>query len=403
MTWDDLKRAQLAAELEELDRQGLQRVLRTLDSAQAPHISLDGRQVVNLSANNYLGLAAHPAIRQAARGAIDEWGVGSAASRLIVGNTRLHDQLERRLAQFHQTPDAVLFNSGYHANLGVIGGLVGNGDLIFSDALNHASIIDGCRLSRATVLVYPHRDLVGLEGLLREHSRHSGRRLIVTESVFSMDGDRADLVALARLAGQYQCWLMVDEAHAIGVVGSHGQGLAAALGLQSAVDILVGTLGKAIGSFGGYAAGGAEVCALFRQRARSFVFTTALPAPIVAASIAGLDLLEGAEGERRRAQLWRHIADMDAGLVSLGIRERSSEQMSAIFPILVGDASQTMGICEELFERGLHIQGIRPPTVPRGTSRLRLTLMATHSDGDLQRVMGALTDLVATGRLQPAP
>src|SRR5215470_573195 len=277
---------------------GLQRSVRPVDGAQDVRVIVEGRSVLSLCSNNYLGLANHPALIEAAVDAARRYGVGSAASRLISGSMRVHHDLEAKLAAFKRAEACLLFTSGYHANLGVISSLVGDGDAVFSDALNHASIIDGCRLSRAAVHVYPHADMAQLEQQLR--AVRARRRLIVTDSVFSMDGDSAPLQAICELAEAHEAMVMVDEAHATGVVGARGAGLVDALGLEPRVTVQMGTLGKALGTFGAYVAGSRELIDYLVNRARTFIFTTALPPPLIAAAAAALSIVER-EPERRTA------------------------------------------------------------------------------------------------------
>ena len=365
----------IASELAALDAAGLRRRLRTIDGSQAAEILVDGRRVVNFSANNYLGLADSPVLREAAVAAMHEHGFGAGASRLIVGNLSPHRALEARIARWKRTESALLFNSGYHANVGVISALVGPDDVVFSDALNHASIIDGCRLSRARVVVYPHLDVETLRAsLAREPGR---RRLVVSDSIFSMDGDRAPVAALAALARDHGALLAVDEAHATGLIAD-----------DTPVDLRIGTLGKALGCFGAYVAASAALVDLLSQRARSFVFTTALPVPVVAAAHAAIDWLETDAGRARVAALAENCSHFHA-------RRGLAGAPSHIVPILVrdGDPRRAMAACEALLERGIFAQGIRPPTVPPGTSRLRFAIMATHTRAQLERALDALDEL----------
>ncbi len=382
----------IAAELALLESTGRLRSLRTVSGQQDARVVLDGREVLNLSSNNYLGLANHHTLLDAARAALTRAGAGAGASRLIVGNESAHDELERALARFHRAPAARLFNSGYHANTGVIPTLVGTDDVVFSDALNHASIIDGCRLSRARVVVFPHGDTSALERLMHEH--RGGRRLVVSDSVFSMDGDAADVAGLARVTHGNGALLMLDEAHAVGAMGPGGRGVAASAGVLP--DVLVGTLGKAFGSFGAYAVGSAALIQLLLNRARSFVFTTALPPSVAAMGRAAVELVGGDEGSRRRDQLSERVCQMREGLDGLGLLAAGSGG-SAIFPLLVGDEASAMAASAALLARGIFVQGIRPPTVPAGTSRLRIALMATHSAGQVREVLEALGELARTG------
>jgi 8-amino-7-oxononanoate synthase len=381
-------------ELAELDARGQRRRLRVAASPPGRLVQLDGRAVLNFSSNNYLGLADHPVLAHASSDATERTGTGAGASRLILGTQDLHVGLEQALAAWHDQPAALLFNSGYHANVGVLQALAREGDVVFSDALNHASIIDGCRLGRARVVVYPHCDLEALAALLARH--HGRRRLVVTDSVFSMDGDRAPLPALAALCRANDAVLMIDEAHAAGVLGPGGRGLAAEAGVVP--DIHVGTLSKALGSFGAYVAGEQALIDLLLHRARSFVFTTALPPGVVAASQAAVHLVQSEHGQQLRDRLAAHVARFRQGLAERGLLPAGAGT-TPIFPVLVGDERQTMACTQHLLEQGIYAQGIRPPTVPRGTSRLRFALMATHEPGDLERALAALDDLARAGLL----
>jgi glycine C-acetyltransferase len=368
-------------ELQALKSASLFRRLRPVAGDQDSTLILDGRQVLNLSSNNYLGLANHAALRKAAIAAIERYGCGSGASRLISGNMTLHEELEIKLAQLKGTETALVFNSGFQANTGVIPTLVGDGDVVFSDALNHASIIDGCRLSRAKIVVYPHLDLDQLEhGLKRAPS--SSRKLIVTESLFSMDGDEAPLQEIVELSERYDAMTMVDEAHATGVYEPDGAGLVSQLGLGDRVLVQMGTLGKALGSFGAYIAGSAALRELLINRCRSFIFTTSLPPAVMAMGVAAIDLIQR-EPQRRRA-LRDNCARIRDGLSRLGYLLDSRSQ---ILPLMIGDATACMRLSEQLLDRGVYAQGIRPPTVPPGTSRLRITLMATHTYDQINRAL----------------
>jgi len=363
---------------------GLTRRLRPVDGAQDAWVTVDGRRVLLLCSNNYLGLANHPALQEAASRAAMEYGVGSGASRLISGSMRLHHDLEARLAAFKGAEAALLFTSGYHANIGAITALVGASDAVFSDALNHASIVDGCRLSRADVNIYPHCDMDALAAqLARSRAR---RRLVVTDSIFSMDGDAAPLATICELAERHGAMVMVDEAHATGCVGPHGAGLVAAAGLQDRVTVQMGTLGKALGTFGAFVAGRRSVIDLLVNVARSFIYTTALPPPAVAAAMAALELVGSDEARRRQLAV-------NATLLIDGLRARGFDLGPSpchIVPILIGDAGTTMRLSEQLLAAGVFVQGIRPPTVPPGTARLRATVMSTHSAADVHTALAAL-------------
>jgi glycine C-acetyltransferase len=361
---------------------GLARELRPIDGPQDTWVTLDGREVLLLCSNNYLGLANHPALREAACRAAADYGVGAGASRLISGSMRLHHHLEEQLAAFKGTAAALLFSSGYQANIGAIVALVGPDDVVFSDQLNHASIIDGCRLSRARVVAYPHKDMAALAAMLE---RHTGRRrLIVTDSIFSMDGGVAPLRAICDLAERHNAMVMVDEAHATGVVGPNGRGVVAAEGLTERVSVQVGTLGKAFGVFGAFAAAGRQVIDLLINAARSFIYTTALPPPVVAAAIAALGIVQSEP--QRRERLMDNGRTLAAGLRSLGLD--LGDATAHILPVLVGGAAETMHLSQQLLAAHVLVQGIRPPTVPPGTARLRVTLMSTHTPADLRHAIG---------------
>lgn len=365
--------------LDSLGKAGLSRKLRDLKGAPGPRISLNGREVLLLCSNNYLGIAGDDRLKQAARQALERLGCGATGSRLISGNLEPYEQLERELAAFKGTESALVFTSGYQTNVGTVSALVGERDAIFSDALNHASLIDGSRLSRAEINVYSHCDAADLERKLAS-SPGARRRLILTESVFSMDGDLAPLEDIAFLAKKYGAVLMVDEAHATGVFGPTGAGMVEALGLRDAVQVQMGTFSKALGSLGGYVAGSRELIAYLMQHARSFIFTTGLPPAVLAASTAALRIVRQ-EPERRRA-LWRNVRQLRSGLESLGF-ELGPEQ-SQILPLRLGESRLTMAACRLLLKNGIFAQGIRPPTVPPGTARLRLAPMATHTGEDIE-------------------
>ncbi len=364
------------------ERAGLRRRLRWIAGEQDRWVEVDGRRALLLCSNNYLGLANHPSLREAAERALRDSGVGAGASRLVSGSMTEHRLLEEELADLKQAEAALLFTSGYQANLGVISALVGRGDAVFSDALNHASLIDGCRLSRAEVLVYPHNDMQRLEELLAASSAR--RKLVVTDSIFSMDGDEAPLAAICDLAERYKAMTLVDEAHATGAVGPHGSGVIGRDGLQDRVTLQMGTLGKALGGFGAFVAGRRRLIDYLINEARTFVFTTALPPAIVAAARAALALSRTEEW--RRARLVVNARRLHDGLLDLGF---DVPHCSHILPVILGDPQRTMRVCESLLEHGAFAQGIRPPTVPEGTSRLRVTLMSTHTDADIDAALDA--------------
>jgi glycine C-acetyltransferase/8-amino-7-oxononanoate synthase len=389
---------EVAERLRELRDSGLHRRLRLVEGAQGPRVLLDGRPVLLLCSNNYLGLADDARVRTAAAEAAMRWGAGSGASRLISGNMEPHRDLERRLAAFKGYESALLFGSGYLANTGAIAALSGRGEAIFSDELNHASIVDGCRLSRAETFVYRHRDVEHLEWCLRRAGDRAA--LIVTDGVFSMDGDVAPVADLLELARRHRCRLMVDEAHATGALGPGGRGAVAAAGLSGEVDLVVGTLGKALGSYGAYVCAEASLVDLLLNSARPFIFSTAPPPPAVGAALAALEALE--TGPELVERLRANAAALVGALAEHGLAVDSQTQ---IVPLRVGEAAAAMELCEALLEGGAFAQGIRPPTVPPGSSRLRLSVMATHEPAELRRAAARLAAAASRLRLTrpPAP
>ncbi len=380
--------AWIDAELSALAERDLLRRLMAHEGAQGATLSLDGRAFLNFGSNDYLGLAADPRLADAAKQTLDHEGCGSGASPLIVGRAESHQRLERRLAEFEQTEAALVFTSGFAANVGTVAALVGSGDAVFSDALNHASLVDGCRLSRAEVHVYPHGDWRALETLLQKKAA-ARRRLIVTDSLFSMDGDLAPLVELSELAQKHGCMLLVDEAHATGVFGNQGRGACEWLGVERQVDIRIGTLSKALGAAGGFVCGSRALIEWLVNRARTYVFSTALPPAIAAAAIAALDLVR--EEPQRRAQLLdrsRHLADT--------LREQGWQvgpTVSQIVPLVVGEARRALELSGALAERGIWAPAIRPPSVPAGAARLRISLSFAHDDAMVERLVNALNEV----------
>ena len=381
-------------ELESLRARHLLRRLRSTEGTE-PRTVLNGQTVLLLCSNNYLGLANHPALAEAARSALERYGTSASGSRLVSGSLALHGQLEKRVAEWMGTEAALVFNSGYQANVGAIPALAREGDLILSDELNHASLIDGCRLSRARTRVFRHADPQHLESLLAENSTASrtGKNIIVTESVFSVDGDLAPLTEIASLARRFDALLIVDEAHAVGVFGPAGAGRVEELQLEVAVDIRMGTFSKALGSFGAFVAGRRDLIEYLVNRARSFIYSTALPPATLGASLAAIQAIQR-EPERRKS-LWENVRFLREGLKDQGWSLLS--EASQILPVLIGEARETMEVTDELLARGVFAQGLREPTVPRGTSRLRLTPMATHNREDLTQSLAAF-DEVSTAR-----
>ena len=387
-------------ELQRLGNLDQRRFLKPMQEANAREVTYQGRRLVNFSSNDYLGLASHPRVKAAAQAAIEEFHASAGSSRLICGNLTIHERLESRLARLKQKEAALVFSSGYVANLGIITALVGQGDQIFSDVLNHASIIDGCRLSRAQVFVYRHRDLNHLEDLMRE-APAARRRLLVSDAVFSMDGDVADLPGLAALASAHDCLLMLDEAHATGVLGSTGRGIVEHFVEQGSfvpgkhsIDLAMGTLSKALGSFGGFVACSADLREFLINKARSFIFATALPPSAAGAALESLQLLS--DEPFRRESLWKNFGVLKSRLGECGFEITASE--TPILPLKFGAEASALQMSESLAQRGYFVPAIRPPSVPKGTSRLRITLCATHSSGEVEGLANALSELAQDSR-----
>ncbi len=375
----------LAAELEQRRQQGLYRSRRIHEGPQAPIMVVDGREVLNFCSNDYLGLASHPRVVSAFQAAANTYGVGAGAAHLVNGHTRIHHELEDALAAFTGRNRALLFSTGYMANLGVASSLVGRGDLVLEDRLNHASLIDAGLLSGARIQRYPHADADNLEERLKGNTDRES--LVMTDGVFSMDGDIAPLPELATAARQAGSWFMVDDAHGIAVLGANGRGSLEHFGLdQSEVPILMGTLGKALGTAGAFVAGSEDLIEYLIQSARTYIYTTAMPAAVAAATLESLRLVD--EEGWRRERLQSLIARFRTGMAQLGLELMPSE--TAIQPMLVGDAANAVAMSEALLERGLLVTAIRPPTVPRGTARLRFTFSAEHSEEQVDRLLDAL-------------
>jgi 8-amino-7-oxononanoate synthase len=379
--------AALAEELHALEQSDRLRACPPLAGTTRTRPTLDSQPVLSFCSNDYLGLAGHPALQQAAATAALSSGFGAAASRLVSGDLPEHRQLEAALAALVGAPTALLFPTGYQANIGLITALAGRDDLIVSDAANHASLIDGCRLSRAEIRVYPHRDAAAAADLLRSPGRRHRRRLLITESLFSMDGDIAPLAALAQVAADHEAALLVDEAHALGALGPRGAGLCRGAGIVP--DALVGTLGKAFGSQGGFVAGTPALRSILVNRARTFIFTTAAPAPLAAAARAAVELATGPEGDQLRALLADRIRQLEDAL------DRPPTG-TPIVPVVLGPDRAALTASASLRSRGLFVQAIRPPTVPEGTARLRVTLSAAHRPEEVDRLAAALREM--TGR-----
>ncbi|MDT3671221.1 MAG: 8-amino-7-oxononanoate synthase [Aromatoleum sp.] len=378
---------QLKADLAELETRSLKRVRRSLETPCGPHARVDGREMLAFCSNDYLGLAAEPTLVAALQAGAERWGAGSGASHLVSGHYSVHDELEARLAAFVGCERALCFSTGFMANTGVVPALVGRGDAIFADRLNHASLVDGALLSRADLHRYPHADTATLERLLATSG--AKRKLIVTDSVFSMDGDVAPLAALLDLAERFDAWLLVDDAHGFGVLGPQGRGALAEAGLASWRLLYIGTLGKAAGVSGAFVAGEADVVEWLMQKARPYIFTTGAPPALAEALLASLALIEAGDARRR------HLASLiDLFRTELRLaRWTLLPSRTPIQPVLIGDNAEAMAVACALWDEGLWVPAIRPPTVPHGTARLRVSLTAAHSAHDVRRLASALNTL----------
>jgi glycine C-acetyltransferase len=378
----------LSAELDSLKQQGLYRHLRVLDAEQKAETDVDHHHVVNLSSNNYLGLTTHPRLRERALDAIRRLGVGTGSVRTIAGTMEIHMELERRLAEFKKTEAVVVFQSGFTANAGTVSSILTKDDVVVSDELNHASIIDGCRLSRADIRVFPHKDVEAARQILRSLPA-AQRKLLITDGVFSMDGDLGPLPDLCALAEEFGCIMMVDDAHASGVFGRNGRGTIDHFEVHGRVDVQVGTLSKAIGALGGYVAGTRALIEFLHHRARPFLFSTSHPPPVAAACLAAIDVLM--EEPQLIERLWENTRFFKAGLKNLGFNTGMSE--SPITPVIVGDAPRAMALSDKLFARGVFAQGIGFPTVARDKARVRTIVTATHTREQLQFALDAFSQV----------
>jgi len=374
----------VADEMADLRRQGLFRPLRVLSTAQDTEVTVDGKPVLNLSSNNYLGLTTHPRLKEAMIAATERWGVGAGAVRTIAGTMAIHEELEAKLAEFKHTEAALVFQSGFTANLGVLQVLVKEGDVIISDEFNHASIIDGIRLSKAERSIFKHRDMDDLERHLVKH-QDKRVKLVVTDGVFSMDGDIAPLPAIVERAERFGALIMVDDAHASGVLGRNGRGTVNHFGLDGRVDLQMGTLSKAIGVLGGYVASAQSVREFLIYRARPFLFSTSHPPGVAAACMAAIDVL--LEEPQRIERLWKNTGRFKQGLQRLGFETGPSE--TPITPVIVGKGAVAMDLSDRLFKRGVFAQGIGYPTVPEGRARIRTIVTSAHTDAQLDRALEA--------------
>jgi 8-amino-7-oxononanoate synthase len=385
--------------------QGLHRELRRVDSAQGTRIQMGGRMFLNFSSNDYLGLANHPLLKEAAVRAVKKFGAGSGASRLICGSLAPHHELEEALASFKKTGAALAFSSGYATAIGTICALLGKDDIIVLDKLVHASVVDAARLCGAKLRVFAHNDLNDLEDILKWANRvqcpkskvqSRGRLMIVTESIFSMDGDAAPLCEIATLKEKYGAWLMVDEAHATGLYGKNRRGLAEELGVSDRIEIQMGTLGKALGASGGFICGSRTLIDFLVNHARSFIFSTAPVPAAAAAATAAIQMVQSIEGEKRREMLWSRVREFQSQIGNTASRVRSRKSMipSAIVPIMVGDEKKAVEVAAALRERGIFVPAIRYPTVARGKARLRVTLTTTHMTEEIHLLVATLKEIV---------
>lgn len=375
-------------EMERLKKEGLYRLPALVSGSVDATVYIDGKEMILLSSNNYLGLANHPDVKTAAIDALYKYGAGAGASRLVSGNMEIHEKLEKKTAKFKGSDAAILFSTGYMANVGTIASLAGKGDIIFSDELNHASIIDGCRLSSAKTRIYPHMNINRLDDLLSKSCKTKNgltynNRFIITDGVFSMDGDIAPIPELLELAKKYNALLMVDDAHGTGVLGETGRGTCEYFGLKDERIIHIGTFSKALGSLGGYIAGSDIIIKYLKNKARSFIYSTALPPCVCASNIAAMDIIE--KDETLRKKMWENVSKLITGLKSMGYK--SVKSPSHIVPLIIGDADLTMKFSQGLLENNIFAPGIRPPTVPEKLSRIRISLMASHTDRQMDKVL----------------
>src|SRR5689334_11644161 len=381
----------LTDQINELKAKGTHFNLRVLDDEQAPECTFDGKHVINLASNNYLGLTTHPKLREAALTALKEYGVGSGAVRTIAGTMKIHMELEEKIARFKNVEACVVFQSGFTANAGTVSAILGKEDFIISDELNHASIIDGARLSRAKIKVFRHKDVEHAEELLKEVQNEPGHKLLITDGVFSMDGDIGPLPALCDLAEKYGAIMMVDDAHASGVLGRNGRGTIDHFNVHSRVDIQVGTLSKAIGALGGYVCGTRDLIDFLYHRARPFLFSTSHPPSVAGTCIAAFDVLQ--DEPERIEQLWEntHFWKKELGLLGFDIGGKTTPMSETpITPIIIGDGAKTMEFSRELFKEGVLGTGIAFPTVPEGKARVRTIMTATHTDDELEQALEVL-------------
>ena len=376
-------------ELDSLKKKGLYRTLKKVTSPVDTTVTINGREVILFSSNNYLGLANHPALKKAAVSALQNYGSGAGASRLISGNLEIHEELEQKIAAFKKCSAAILFSTGYMANIGAITSLAGKNDLILSDQLNHASIIDACRLSDAQTKIYPHKDLEALETILLQAMDRHGKGgynniFFITDGIFSMDGDITPLPELLKIAEKYNALVILDDAHATGVIGKNGGGTPEYFDIADNKRLIqIGTLSKALGSLGGYVAGDALIVEFLRNRARSFIYSTALPPAVAASSIAAINILEN--DKTLLHSLQKNIDRFKKGVAEIGLC--SVEIETPIIPIIIGDTDMTMKFANALFEKGIHAPGIRPPTVPENKSRIRVSLMSSHTKDQIDRAL----------------
>lgn len=379
---------ELKLKLKQIKEQGLYRTLNEFSASQSKHTTINGKEMLLFSSNNYLEMSVHPAVKKAAIEVIEAYGVGSGGSRLTTGNYDVHRQLEERIASFHRTEKALVFNTGYMTNVGVISTIADENFIIYSDELNHASMIDGCRLSRGKTVVYKHNDIDDLAEKVQQYKGKKG--LIVTDSVFSMDGDLANLPEIIRIAKEHRLLTMVDDAHGVGVIGKTGRGISEYFDCGQDIDIKVGTLSKALGSEGGYVCGKADLIDYLKNKARSFIFSTALSPAVIAASKAAFDVLENDHSLVLKLQ--DNISYLKAQLQTLDAPILAYD--SAIMAVIIGGANEAVALSQALAEGGIYVPAIRPPTVPANESRLRITVMASHTKEDIDRLVSVLRKML---------
>lgn len=379
----------ISSELKEIKKNNLHRTLTEIDSSMSPEIIIDKKKYIQFASNNYLGLTINSKIKNHSIKSINKFGTGTGGSRLVTGTSSLHCDLENVIAKFKKTQDSIVFSSGYLANIGTISSIMNKDDYIFSDELNHASLIDGARLSKSNIIIYKHNDMMDLEKKLKKYKKINKKKMVITDSIFSMDGDIAPLNEIVKLCKKFNCISMIDEAHATGVLGKSGSGASEMFNIQGDIDICMGTLSKAVGSVGGYVAGSRKLIDFLKNRARAFIFDTSLPASALAASIKSIKLIQNSDGPRKK--LLSNIKNLHDFLKKNNFNFIYNE--TPIIPIIIGGESKTLKVSKILKDNGIYLPAVRPPSVPKGSSRIRITLMSTHTLKHIEKLKKVLNKI----------